>query len=164
MVECIAGCICTRRPFQLSLTRPQPIHHHGWGLVGDTALQSSGTLGANPHARWSWSLPGVTREGLHCCLPRGFTRTPVTHAGESCMAAAGSILPQLLRKTAHLFRPLLRFSAHTPLYCSWGQSLGLAIRGGPTLARVAPTFFSRQPTDARYDNKKTNRAKGSHFP
>lgn len=27
MVECIAGCICTRRPFRLALTRPQPIHH-----------------------------------------------------------------------------------------------------------------------------------------
>ena len=25
-------------------------NQHGWGLVEDTALQSSGTLGANPHA------------------------------------------------------------------------------------------------------------------
>lgn len=34
---------------------------------------------------------------------------------------SGWMLPQLLRKTAHLFRPLLRFSAHTPLYCPRGS-------------------------------------------
>ena len=34
-------------------------NQHGWGLVEDTALQSSGTLGANPHACWFRDLaPG----------------------------------------------------------------------------------------------------------
>jgi hypothetical protein len=27
-------------------------HQHDWGLIGGTALQSSGTLGVNPHACW----------------------------------------------------------------------------------------------------------------
>ena len=36
-----------------------PSHQHGWGLVEDTALKSSSTLGANPHACWFRDLaPG----------------------------------------------------------------------------------------------------------